>query len=141
MNINFQGLLQSTCSVLGFEVGEVWFARKQIGKKYFFLFFLFFFLFSFSHSFVLLLHFWHSFSSHQNSFFHFISFFLSLSIKGTKKVLLRFHQLHISSIYEEDRKALIKPNGFEVYSDESDHKASPFVRYYYPILFSLKLIN
>lgn len=76
MNINFQGLLQSTCSVLGFEVGEIWLARKQ---------------------------------------------------PGTDKVLLRFHQLHISSIYEEDRKALIQPNGFEAYSDESDHKASPYM--------------
>jgi hypothetical protein len=43
------------------------------------------------------------------------------------KFLLRFHQLHISSIFEEDRRALIQPTGFEVYSDESDHKISPYV--------------
>lgn len=34
MNLNFQGLLQSTCSVLGFEVGEIWFARNQPGNYY-----------------------------------------------------------------------------------------------------------
>lgn len=93
MNINFQGLLQSTCSVLGFEVGEIWFARKQEGI------------------------------STLNKIFSMLSL-------GTRKYLLRFHQLHISSIYEEDRKALIQPTGFEVYSDESDHKVSPYVRMY-----------
>ena len=32
---NLQGLLQSTCSALGFEVGEIWFASKGEGLKRF----------------------------------------------------------------------------------------------------------
>jgi hypothetical protein len=32
IHINLQGLLQSTCATLGFEVGEVWFVRPGPGK-------------------------------------------------------------------------------------------------------------
>jgi hypothetical protein len=106
MNINFQGLLQSTCSVLGFEVGEIWFARKQEGER-----------------------------KPSSACFN----DLKISLSETSKFLLRFHQLHISSIFEEDKRALIQPTGFEVYSDESVHKISPYVRTITLTLFLLEL--
>lgn len=56
MNIYFQGLLQSTCSVLGFEVGEIWFARKQPSKlSYLLLYYIILCLFSFIILFIIII--------------------------------------------------------------------------------------
>jgi hypothetical protein len=93
MSLNFQGVLQTICSVLGFEVGEVWLARKLSGFD-------------------------------CDSF----TFNVLIPVKGQTKISLRFHQLYISSIYEENHKSLIQPNVANGISDEeSNHKISPTV--------------